>query len=121
MGCVGSEEESNHQKVCMQMARLKHEIDSTITKIRGQAVKEEASLVTQFKKEKSFRAAAAENAIANSITQKINKIHGILLGYLVYEIVKNHLVKLLEYKHHLTSIENAKKSLFPSFQAILYS
>lgn len=46
MGCVGSEEESNHQKVCMQMARLKHEIDSTITKIRGQAVKEEASLVT---------------------------------------------------------------------------
>lgn len=57
------------------MTKLKHQINSKIEKTRTEAFAEEKQLLSEFKKPKAFRAAAAENAIANSITMKINKIH----------------------------------------------
>jgi uncharacterized protein YutE (UPF0331/DUF86 family) len=53
-------------------------------------------------------------AIANEITMKMNKMQ-------MYEIVRCHIQKLIDYNHHLTNFEQAKVSLYPSFKAILYS
>lgn len=71
-------------------------------------------MLVEFKKEKAFRAAAAEMAIANEITIKQNKIQ-------IYDIIKGHVQKLIDYHHHLGNPDKAKESLYPSFKIILYS
>lgn len=46
-----------------------------MTKIHAEALKEESTLVVEFKKSKPLRAYSAEHGIANSIVIKKNKIH----------------------------------------------
>lgn len=112
--CVGTETGTSPQQITTQIKRLKHEINYKIQKIRNEAIASETILVTEFKKAKPFRAAAAEMALANEITMKQNKIQ-------IYEIIRGHMQKLIDYNHHLTNTDNAKQSLYPSFRIILYS